>query len=90
MHRYAAMGDLVTTVAYSYQLGILTVQNIIKTVFIIIWYNLRQQAMTVHQEEEWLNISKHFYNKWNLPYCVGTLDGQYVLLQAMTNSGSLF
>lgn len=40
--------------------------------------------------EEWTNLSKEYYNKWNFPNCIGSLDGKHVVLSSPINSGSEF
>ncbi|KAJ8894680.1 hypothetical protein PR048_007345 [Dryococelus australis] len=38
----------------------------------------------------WKEISKTFETDWNVPHCVGALDGKQVLLQTPAHSGSDF
>ncbi|KAJ8882208.1 hypothetical protein PR048_018696 [Dryococelus australis] len=38
----------------------------------------------------WKDISKTLETDWNVPHCVGALDGKNVLLQALVHSGSDF
>ncbi|KAJ8910225.1 hypothetical protein NQ315_015917 [Exocentrus adspersus] len=40
--------------------------------------------------EEWTEISKNFEEYWNLPHCLGALDGKHNLLQAPIQSGSTY
>lgn len=41
-------------------------------------------------EEEWLECSRQFEDKWNFPQCIGALDGKHIVVQAPSNSGSYF
>lgn len=36
------------------------------------------------------NISEKFSSRWNLPHCVGSIDGKHIRIMAPPNSGSLF
>ncbi|CAH1995141.1 unnamed protein product [Acanthoscelides obtectus] len=38
----------------------------------------------------WKQVSKIFETRWNLPHCVGALDGKHVVLQAPVKSGTEF
>ncbi|CAH2002762.1 unnamed protein product [Acanthoscelides obtectus] len=38
----------------------------------------------------WKQVSKIFEIRWNLPHCVGALDGKHVVLQAPVKSGTEF
>lgn len=38
--------------------------------------------------QEWLQISKDFFNLWNFPHCLGAVDGKHVVLQTPIQSGS--
>jgi len=40
--------------------------------------------------EKWLNVSKRFFDQWNFPNCLGSMDGKYVVLQAPIHSGTEF
>lgn len=39
---------------------------------------------------DYLQISQQFKNKWNLPNCVGALDGKHISIQNPPHSGSLY
>ena len=41
-------------------------------------------------EEDWIEASNGFAQRWNFPHCIGALDGNHVQMQAPKNSGSLF
>lgn len=38
--------------------------------------------------EGWLEISKHFYEQWQFPYCIGSMDGKHIIITKPFNSGS--
>lgn len=46
--------------------------------------------MKVPSEDEWKHISRNFLLAWNLPNCIGAIDGKHITIQAPPNSGSLF
>ena len=40
--------------------------------------------------DQWIYIAHDFYTKWNMPNCLGAIDGKHVNIQAPANSGPLF
>ena len=78
--RYLATSDSITTIAYNFRLGISTVCNII----------LSPTHIPLPTEEQWKYIADDFSTKWNIPNCMGAIDGKHVNIQAPANSGSLF
>ena len=40
--------------------------------------------------DDWKNIAKDFFEIWNLPHCIGAIDGKHVRIKALINSGSLY
>jgi len=42
------------------------------------------------KEDEWRYVADGFFQKWQFPHCVGSLDGKHVAIVAPANSGSLF
>lgn len=41
-------------------------------------------------ETQWKHIIEGFLEKWNLPNCVGAIDGKHIAIQAPPNTGSLY
>lgn len=63
---------------------------VIQEVCDAIWNALSHKYLAKPTEEEWKEIARSFWDKWNFPNCVGALDGKHILIQAPSNSGSLF
>lgn len=40
--------------------------------------------------ENWLSVANEFNYRWNLPNCIGAIDGRHVPILCPPNSGSLF
>jgi len=40
--------------------------------------------------EHWLKVSDRYRELWNLPNCIGSLDGKHIKIKAPSNSGSSF
>lgn len=55
-----------------------------------VWDCLVEEYMPVPTAEDWRAISAEFYQRWNFPNCLGSIDGKHVVIQAPHNSGSLF
>lgn len=41
-------------------------------------------------KEEWQLIAHDFNQHWNYPFCLGSMDGKHIMLQAPINTGSEF
>lgn len=46
--------------------------------------------MPVPTRQKWVEVAERFYTLWNLPNCVGSLDGKHIRITAPINSGSTF
>ncbi|XP_039652101.1 uncharacterized protein LOC120556524 [Perca fluviatilis] len=67
-----------------------TVANIVGEVCQAIWDCLVDEFMPVPTKEDWSAIADDFFHKWNFPNCLGSIDGKHVVIQAPSNSGSLY
>ncbi|XP_049880381.1 putative nuclease HARBI1 [Pectinophora gossypiella] len=38
--------------------------------------------------QEWLQVANKFFNLWNFPHCLGSIDGKHVAIQKPIGSGS--
>ena len=55
-----------------------------------IWTALQDYVRPPQTPEEWLNISRDFESKWNMPHCIGAIDGKHIATKAPFKSGTLF
>ncbi|PNF19724.1 hypothetical protein B7P43_G14778 [Cryptotermes secundus] len=88
--RFLATGDSFKSIAFSYRLGISTVQNIVVDVCNIIIQQLLESYMPIPTNEKWCGIANAIWNAWNFPNCVGAIDGKHVVITAPANSRSLY
>ena len=54
----------------------------------LIWRELNQTYMPLPNEEQWKRISKRFNTVWNLPNCLGALDGKHIRIEKLPGTGS--
>lgn len=52
--------------------------------------NLLRESMPTPGIEQWEKNIEEFWNKWNFPNCVASIDGKHVIILAPPNSGSLY
>lgn len=67
-----------------------TVPNIIIEVCKAIWNTLKFKHMPASSVDTFMSIAIEFYEKWNFPNCVGSIDGKHIRLRCPTNSGSMY
>lgn len=77
-------------IAFGHYLGASTVSSIIKETTKVLWDVLQPVVLVPPTLEQWKNIEADFFKKWNVPNCVGALDGKHVNIQAPANAGSEF
>lgn len=46
--------------------------------------------MPVPTEKSFKSIAEEFYNTWNFPNCLGSIDGKHIRIQCPYNSGSMY
>lgn len=44
--------------------------------------------MPIPTKQEWKQIADRFYSVWNIPNCIGAVDGKHVRIEKLPNSGS--
>jgi hypothetical protein len=54
----------------------------------LIWELLKDSYMPTPTEENWKLIAQRFYSLWNLPNCLGALDGKHIRIEKLPGSGS--
>lgn len=75
-------------IAWDYRVGKSTVHFIIKETCTAIWDVLLPIVMPEPTEEEWNNVADSFFKRWNMPNCIGAIDGKHVTIQSPKLSGS--
>ncbi|KAG5888607.1 hypothetical protein JTB14_037819 [Gonioctena quinquepunctata] len=87
---YLSEGCSMKEIACGHYLGHSTVSVIIKETTKALWEVLAPSVLKVPSVEEWKAIANGFYERWNLPNCIGAVDGKHVNIQAPKHSGSTF
>lgn len=78
------------SIAWSYKLGKTTVRNIILETCEVIWRLLSPVYVSEPTESQYKDIANDFFNMWNIPNCVGAIDGKHIAIKCPAKSGSLY
>lgn len=70
--------------------GHTTIRKIVRETSKAIWKVLQPQYMPIPTRQKWIAVSETFYDLWNLPNCVGSIDGKHIRIKAPPNSGSAY
>lgn len=54
----------------------------------IIWDVLKEEYLPIPDMEQWKKIAERFGLLWNLPNCLGAIDGKHIRIEKLPNSGS--
>ena len=88
--RLLATGDSQQTVAFSYRIGVSTVNYIFYETLDAIYKVLQPVYLKVPNQNEWKSIAKDFMNNWQFPLCLGAIDGKHISIRAPPKSGSKY
>jgi len=88
--RFLADGESILSIALHHRVGESTVRAIIDETCSVIIDILSPIYLKQPNEKDWLRISEGFKLYWNMPNCIGAIDGKHVVIQAPPNSGSLY
>ncbi|KAL1489235.1 hypothetical protein ABEB36_014168 [Hypothenemus hampei] len=89
--QYLSQGTSMQALAWNFHVGVTTVHKIINEMCNLIWKVLSPLYLkTPENPEEWEEISQGFYDRWNFPNCLGSIDGKHVNIRAPPKTGSLY
>ncbi|XP_017471899.1 PREDICTED: uncharacterized protein LOC108363140 [Rhagoletis zephyria] len=88
--QYLSQGDSFQSLAWSFQLGKETVRRIILETTEVLWSKLGNIYVSEPNEEDYKQIAQDYWELWNMPNCVGSIDGKHIAIQCPPNSGSQF
>ncbi|XP_018376011.1 PREDICTED: putative nuclease HARBI1 [Trachymyrmex cornetzi] len=87
---YLAHGCSMQTVAWNFYVAKCTVSKIIRDTCRIIWEKLSPKYLPRSTTEDFIRYAQDFQDKWNMPNCIGAIDGKHIVIQSPYNSGSNF
>lgn len=88
--RFLANGESNTIHNNLWKIGSSTLYAIIPEVCDVIWRVLQPEYLKKPSTEKWKEISADFFDFWNYPNCVGSLDGRHFKIKKPTGTGSLY
>lgn len=71
-------------------MGTSTICDLVKEVMEVLWTVLCPIHMPIPTQENLFDIAQDFYLLWDLPHCIGAIDGRHVRISRPDNSGSLY
>ncbi|KAJ8974782.1 hypothetical protein NQ317_017432 [Molorchus minor] len=83
--RFLATGDSLQTCAFAYRVAKCTASKIINETCCEIWNSLVNMYLKPPVGEKWQEIETGFCNIWQLPNCIGALDGKHKKIEAPPN-----
>ena len=87
--RYLATGNSYLDLSYAFRVAPNTISLIVKDVTQAIIKEYSNEAMpAIDTPEQWLKIAEVFLRQWNLPHCLGALDGKHVRIRRPKQSHS--
>lgn len=66
------------TLSYIFRVSSQCISDIIFETCIVLWEVLVDEVMPIPAQEDWLRIAAEFQEMWNLPHCLGAIDGKHV------------
>ncbi|XP_040359762.1 protein ALP1-like [Ixodes scapularis] len=88
--RFLAAGKTLRSVSYNFLTSRSTCCEIIPEVCSALWEVLGPVYVACpKQPEQWKKIATEFEERWNVPNCVGAIDGKHITIECPSLSGSL-
>ncbi|XP_057294525.1 uncharacterized protein LOC130623036 [Hydractinia symbiolongicarpus] len=88
---YLAYGGSQQSLGFSFRIAKSTISSIVNETCSAIWNCLKEQYLRPPKAlDEWKKIAQDFNDMWDLPHCIGAIDGKHIRMEAPINSGSLY
>ncbi|KAK0420206.1 hypothetical protein QR680_014564 [Steinernema hermaphroditum] len=88
--RFLATGASFHSLHFTFRLGVSTVSMVVRTMCTAIINALADNVHLPESENEWLEVSQLFEDRWSFPNVLGAIDGKHVRIKRPENSGSLY
>lgn len=85
-----ATGESFRAMTYHFMRGLTTISNIVSDTTENIWTVLHPEYLGSPTQEKWIQISNRFYELWNIPNCLGAIDGKHFRIKCLPNTGSTY
>lgn len=69
------------SMSYAFRIGASTVSKIIRETCNALWECLYKTVLLTPTEQSWLEVASNFSKMWQLPNCVGAIDGKHVIIE---------
>ena len=79
--RYLATGDSQLSLPYAFRRGRSTISNIISETCPALWDVLSVEYLKAPSGNDWKGIANDFEKQWNIPGCIGALDGKHICIE---------
>lgn len=90
LFRFLAQGGTVQSLHNKFRVGKSTIHQIIKETCRAIWEKLQFIYLPQLARYDFERIAAQFFDLWQLPNCVGAIDGRHMRIKAPPTSGSQF
>uniref|UniRef100_A0A1X7TCR5 DDE Tnp4 domain-containing protein n=2 Tax=Amphimedon queenslandica TaxID=400682 RepID=A0A1X7TCR5_AMPQE len=89
--RYLSTENSQASLSFNFRLGHSSVCNIIKESCCAIWQALQPEYdKSPDSPQDWMKNSDDLEKIWNFSNCIGAIDGKNIVIQAPSNSGSIY
>ena len=88
--RYLATGETFRSLVFGYMKSHSSIVQFLPEVYEAIMLEFSPEVMPVPcSAEEWRRVAEEFECKWNMPHCLGAIDGKHIPKMQPPKSGSL-
>ena len=87
--RYLATGESFRSLEFTYRVSRRSISRIVMELANTIITEMQKTYLkTPSNENEWIEISEKFFQRWNFPNLIGAIDGKHIVLEQPKQSGS--
>ncbi|XP_034245538.1 protein ALP1-like [Thrips palmi] len=86
--RYLATGQTFTQLMHYFLVSEETISKIVFETTSVIWTVLEPLVFETPTQEAWLRVASEYEAMWQVPHCIGGVDGKHIRLQQPARSGS--
>ena len=72
---------MMVDISFAFLVSAPSVSSVIRSTCKVLWEQLEPQVFRHVSEELWLDVARGFEEHWQLPNCVGALDGKHCSVQ---------